>query len=100
MSLEPEEALKSGKRKHCKATTKAGKPCQAPAVEGGLCFCHAHPEKLAELGRRGGIKNRRWNAAGSDLPHRALKNVGEVSELLEETINISPGWKRHHYSDR
>jgi hypothetical protein len=25
-----------------------------------LCFCHAHPEKLAELGRQGGRKNRRW----------------------------------------
>ena len=87
MSLEPEEALKSGNRKHCKATTKAGDPCRAPEVEGGLCFCHAHPEQLAELGRRGGQKNRRWNKAASDLPHRPLKNVGEVSELLEETIN-------------
>jgi len=71
----------------CKARTKAGDPCQAPAVEGGLCFCHAHPERLAELGRQGGRKNRRWKVDESDLPHRPLKSVGQVSELLEETIN-------------
>jgi hypothetical protein len=87
LSVKPEKALKSGSRKNCKAKTKAGAPCQAPAVEKGLCFCHAYPEKLAELGRRGGQKNRRWNRAASDLPHRSLKSIGEVSELLEETIN-------------
>jgi hypothetical protein len=52
-----------------------------------LCFCHAHPERLAELGRQGGRKNRHWRADEGDLPHRALKSVGQVSELLEETIN-------------
>ena|ERR1035438_760488 len=87
MSLEPDKALKNGSRKRCKARTKAGDPCQAPAVEGGLCFCHAHPEKLAELGRQGGQKNRRWSGDASNLPHRPLKSAGEVSELLEETIN-------------
>jgi hypothetical protein len=57
-------------------------------VEGGLCFCHAHPEKLAELGRQGGQKNRRWKLDGCGaLPHKPLKSIGDVSELLEETIN-------------
>ena len=56
-------------------------------MDGGLCFCHAHPEKLAELGRRGGQKNRRWKDEASELPERPLKSIGEVSELLEETIN-------------
>jgi hypothetical protein len=56
-------------------------------VKAGLCFCHAHPEKLAELGRQGGQKNRRWKLDEGDLPHRPLKSIGEVSELLEETIN-------------
>jgi hypothetical protein len=56
-------------------------------VENGLCFFHAHPEKLAEFGRQGGKKNGRWKAHECGLPERQLKNVGEVSELLEEPLN-------------
>jgi hypothetical protein len=82
-----ENGSKQRSQQRCKARTKAGDPCQAPAVEGGLCFCHGHPERLAELGRQGGRKNRRWKVDEGDLPHRALKSVAQVSELLEETIN-------------
>jgi hypothetical protein len=86
--LKPKKGPRQGSREQCKARTKAGSPCQAPAVEGGLCFCHAHPEKLAELGRQGGQKNRRWKLDGCGaLPHKPLKSIGDVSELLEETIN-------------
>jgi hypothetical protein len=55
-------------------------------VEKGLCFCHANPEKLAELGRLGGQKNRRWKG-DTGLPSRPLKSVDDIRELLEETIN-------------
>ena len=85
--------LKAGKgskqrgQEQCKARTKAGVPCRAPAVEGGFCFCHAHPEKMAELGRQGGMKNRRWKLDEGDHTNRPLKTMGEVGELLEETIN-------------
>ena len=85
--------LKAGKgskqrgQKRCRARTKAGDPCHAPAVEGDLCFCHAHPERLAELGRQGGLRNRRWRVETDDLPYRSLKSIDEVCELLEETIN-------------
>jgi hypothetical protein len=87
IKLKAREGSKQRSRQPCKARTKAGGPCRAPAVEGGLCFSHAHPEKLAELGRRGGQKNRRWKSEASELPERPLKSTGEVSELLEETIN-------------
>jgi hypothetical protein len=88
MSLKAGKGLKERSREQCKAQTKAGGVCQAPALEGGLCFCHAHPEKLAELGRQGGKKNRRWKPDEcGGLPHKPLRSVGEVSELLEETIN-------------
>jgi hypothetical protein len=87
LKLKAEKGPKQRSQERCKARTKAGGPCQAPATEGGLCFCHAHPEKLAELGRQGGRKNRRWKADEGNLPHRSLKSVGQVSELLEETIN-------------
>jgi hypothetical protein len=39
------------------------------------------------LGRQGGQKNRRGKHDESDLPDRSLKSIGEVSALLEETIN-------------
>jgi hypothetical protein len=86
MSLKAQKGSKQRGRKRCKAQTKAGGACQAPAVERGLCFFHAHPEKLATLGRQGGRKNRRWKA-DECLSKRPLKSIGEVSELLEETIN-------------
>lgn len=51
----------------CKAMTKSGKPCQAAAMAGGLCFFHANPNKTSELGRIGGKSNRRAAAEGADL---------------------------------
>jgi len=87
VKLKAEKGPKQRSQERCKAQTKAGVPCQAPAIEGGLCFCHAHPERLAELGRQGGQKNRRWKAEEADLPNMPLKNVGQVSQLLSETIN-------------
>jgi hypothetical protein len=74
-------------REQCKARTKAGGACQAPAVERGLCFFHAHPEKLAALGRQGGKKNRHGKLADCSLLQIPLKSIGDVSGLLEETIN-------------
>lgn len=73
--------------KSCKATTKAGAVCKAPAVEKGLCFFHAHPERLAELGRQGGQKNRRWSGGDHNCQPQSLKSTSEVAILLEATIN-------------
>jgi hypothetical protein len=87
MSLKPNQASKKQRRQRCKARTKAGASCQAPAMERGLCFFHAHPEKLAELGRQGGKKNGHWKQADCDLLQIRLKSIGDVSGLLEETIN-------------
>jgi hypothetical protein len=85
--LKPDKASKERSQERCKARTKAGGACQAPAVERGLCFFHAHPEKLAELGRQGGKRNRHGEPADRGLPLIPLKSVGDVSGLLEETIN-------------
>jgi general stress protein YciG len=38
----------------CSATTRAGKPCGAPAGSDGLCSAHRDPERMRELGRKGG----------------------------------------------
>ena len=56
-------------------------------MERGLCFFHAHPEKLAELGREGGRKNRHWTSDDQDFAMKALRSTGDVVSLLEETIN-------------
>jgi hypothetical protein len=87
MSLKVEKGSKQRSRKRCKARTKAGSGCQAPAVERGLCFFHAHPEKLSELGRQGGQKNRRSKVDEYNLATIPLKSTADVIELLEETIN-------------
>jgi hypothetical protein len=51
----------------CSALTKAGNPCPAPATVSGLCFFHENPKRTAELGRRGGLKNRHV------LPHEDVE---------------------------
>ena len=42
----------------CRATTKAGGPCPVPATASGLCYFHEDPARAAEMGRKGGLKNR------------------------------------------
>jgi hypothetical protein len=86
ISLKPKQASKKQSRQRCKARTKAGASCQAPAMERGLCFFHAHPEKLAELGRQGGKKNGHWKQADCDLLQIRLKSIGDVSGLLEKRL--------------
>jgi hypothetical protein len=72
----------------CQATTKAGRSCAAPAVCGGTyCALHSDPDRAAQLGRKGGRKKRRPAPATEELPERPLRSVGEVTELLGETIN-------------
>jgi hypothetical protein len=87
IKLKTEKGSKQRGQERCKAQTKAGGPCQAPAVEGGLCFCHAHPERLAELGRQGGRKNRRWPSVDRNVARKTLRSTSDVASLLEETIN-------------
>ena len=85
--LKADKGSKDRSRAHCKARTKAGGPCKAPPVEGGLCFFHAHPERLAELGRQGGKKNRCNTVSPDEIPQRELKSLSDVVALLDETIN-------------
>lgn len=87
MKLKASEGSNFRTYERCKAETKAGNPCKAPAVERGLCFFHANPDKLAEMGRLGGSKNRHANPGDCDLQPRPLKTIADVSTLLEETIN-------------
>jgi hypothetical protein len=69
----------------CKAQAKSGKPCQAAATSGGLCYFHANPNKAAELGRIGGRKNSRPPAEVAD-PLPKLDKVSAVRDAVEKLI--------------
>ena len=68
----------------CKGKTKEGKPCRAAAMEGGLCFFHANPNKAVELGRLGGRQNRHQFAGLPD----PVKDVKTTKGLLEECARL------------
>ena len=87
MTLNASRPQASSPNRRCQARAKTGKKCNAPSVERGLCFFHAHPEKLAELGREGGRKNRHWRSDDQDFAMKTLRSTGDVVSLLEETIN-------------
>jgi amino acid transporter len=69
----------------CRAKTKSGKPCQAAATEGGLCFFHANPNKASELGRIGGRSNRH-SVTGSADPLPKLETAMAVREAVGKLI--------------
>jgi hypothetical protein len=75
--------------KRCSEKARNGERCGAWAVIGGAkCALHLDPERASEMGSKHG---RRATFPpprdASCLAHRPLKSIGEVSELLEETIN-------------
>jgi hypothetical protein len=70
----------------CKARTKSGRACRAAAMEGGLCFFHANPNKASELGRIGGRRNRHVSAENAD-PLPSLDNALAVQNTLARLAN-------------
>jgi hypothetical protein len=75
----------------CKAHTKQGKPCKAAATEGGLCFFHANPQKVAELGRLGGRRNRRAVAIDSAACPPLTDNESVVRLLKQALVDLCNG---------
>jgi hypothetical protein len=69
----------------CKALAKTGKPCQAAATAGGLCFFHANPNKASELGRIGGRSNRHADGQSAD-PLPTLDNAMAVRDTVARLI--------------
>src|ERR1700722_2151241 len=58
----------------------------SPRSGGGFVLL-SRSKKLAEFGRQGGQKNRHWKIETESLPYRSVRNIDELCELLEETIN-------------
>ena len=69
-----------------RATTKAGRQCAAPAIRDGIyCALHSDPERAAQLGRKGGTKNRRVYEA-NEWEGSAPRNACDVKNLLAEVM--------------
>jgi general stress protein YciG len=82
MPLKPQETANG----ECRAKTKAGGRCAAPAVRGGIyCALHADPERAAKLGRKGGTRNRHiYESDGKEVA--APKTASDVKDLLAEVM--------------
>jgi hypothetical protein len=68
----------------CQGRTKAGDPCRAAATAGGLCYFHANPNKVSELGRIGGSKRGRAVQSSELLP--TVDNAVAVRDLVARLI--------------
>jgi general stress protein YciG len=70
----------------CRAKTRAGRKCAAPAVRGGIyCALHNDPQRAAELGRRGGAKGRKvYESTDREIP--APQTACDVKNLLAEVM--------------
>src|SRR5262245_536814 len=80
----------------CAGITKAGKPCRAAALRGGImCLLHSRPGLAAELGQKGGQGNRPSKLA-EEMELAKLDNVKDLRDLLTRatkgliTGDISP----------
>jgi general stress protein YciG len=74
----------------CKAKTKAGRPCAAPAVRGSaLCALRSDPKRAAELGRKGGARNRKVYASdvrNVAVPESAALDCGAVGSGVDRSL--------------
>jgi len=70
----------------CQARTKAGAPCAAPAIHGGIyCALHSDPQRAAEPGRKGGRNNRRtYETDGKEVS--SPRSASAVKEMLAEIM--------------
>lgn len=61
----------------CQAMTKAGDPCAAPVLRGGIyCVLHSAPERAAQLGRKGGTRDRPVYESGAKRLERHRGSEG------------------------
>ena len=78
----------------CKSLAKSGKPCQAAATAGGLCYFHANPNKASELGRIGG-RSRRLSTPENPDPLPTLDNALAVRSTVARLITDVYAGKLH-----
>ena len=69
----------------CKATTSSSDRCKARPHKNGLCFFHSDPKRAAELGRKGGRRNRHTYEAPL-RPVIVPESAADVKRMLAETM--------------
>ena len=73
----------------CQAKTKAGRQCAAPAIRGSACCAlHSDPDRAAELGRKGGARNRKvydGEIQEVSVPQSASDVRRMLAEVMAET---------------
>ena len=81
-------ANKSAKKTDCRCSgkTKAGKPCRAAAMKGGIfCLFHTKPELASTLGRKGGRRNRQQLFSDEgELPK--LESAAQIRDLVKGIV--------------
>src|SRR5215469_5668794 len=68
----------------CRAKTKAGKPCRAPAAE-GTDRCVMHSGRAAELGSKGGRRRAIYSLDGLK-DFAPPKTAADLRDLIAESI--------------
>ena len=68
----------------CKAKTRAGGPCGAPAMNGSG-FCVMHSGRAAELGSKGGRRRARFSP-DKLKPFPTPKTAADVRDLLAQSM--------------
>src|SRR5450755_4729147 len=70
----------------CRAATKAGRQCAAPAVRGGIyCALHKDPDRAAQLGRKSGANNRKvYEGNQREMP--PPQNARDMKDFLAEAM--------------
>jgi hypothetical protein len=81
LQLEPSKTA----RKRCQGVTKNGTACTAWALEGGLCYFHANPDKATELGQRGGRRRQRTYEQSTEQI-APPESAADVRRMLAETM--------------
>jgi|SRR3954467_13736878 hypothetical protein len=70
----------------CKANTKFGQPCEAKPRADGYCFFHGDPNKASQLGRAGGMQNRRHVVEPIEIPNGMA--LGDLRQKTEEVMRL------------
>ena len=78
-------------RKRCQGVTKNGAACTAWAMEGGLCYFHANPDKATELGRNGGRHRKHTYEQPTEQIARPESAVDVRRMLAEVMADIRAG---------
>src|ERR1700724_4448981 len=84
MQLPMHRALK------CRARTRSGQPCQAPAMPNGRCRMHGGTSAGAPKGNKNALKHGRYTAE-EIVNRREIAALLRTMKALARTTDLTPG---------